>query len=249
MSHDYKKHKLLRKISNFFGFKLVEKNFIKNMIDSEHVSIDVERFVDKLTKENNFTKIIQVGSNDGITDDYVRKIIKKYNLTGVLVEPLPGSFKKLRENYKNINNLNLVNKALDKDNKVKKFYQVGDKYLNFYHQNINVLSSFNRDHLIKWGINKKHIESINVECINWTKIFTDYNFEDVQIVCIDTEGYDHILIENLISETKVRPVIVFEWVNIPNIELKKTFSILKKSNYEFMKFQKDIICYRPNVII
>ena len=83
MSHDYKKYKLLRKITNFFGFKLVEKNFIKNMIDLEHVSIDVERFVDKIIKENKFTKIIQVGSNDGVTDDYASKIIKKYNLTGV----------------------------------------------------------------------------------------------------------------------------------------------------------------------
>ena len=166
-----------------------------------------------------------------------------------MVEPLPGSFKKLRENYKNINNLDLVNKALDKDNKVKKFYQVGDKYLNFYHQNISVLSSFNRDHLIKWGINKKHIESINVECINWNNLFNHYNFLDVQIICIDTEGYDHVLINNLLSETKVRPVIVFEWVNISNSEFNKLLNLLKKENYEILKFKKDIICFRSNIII
>ncbi len=249
MSHDFKKYKLLRKIVGLFGFKLVEKNFIKNMIEAENFAIEVETFVDKIIKENKFNKIIQVGSNDGVTDDYIKSIINKYNLKGILIEPSPDAFKKLKENYSDIRNINFINKALDKKNITKKFYQVDKKFLNSYHKNINVLSSFSKAHLIKWGIKSNHIETINVECINWTKIFTDYNFEDVQIVCIDTEGYDHVLVENLISETKARPVIVFEWVNIPNIELKKTFSILKKSNYEFMKFQKDIICYRPNVII
>ena len=52
MSHDFKKFKLLRKIANLFGFKLVEKNFIKNMIEAEINSTKVEIFVDKIIKQN-----------------------------------------------------------------------------------------------------------------------------------------------------------------------------------------------------
>lgn len=249
MSHDFKKYKLLRKIVGLFGFKLIEKNFIKNMIEAENLAIKVETFVEKIVKDNKINKIIQVGSNDGVTDDYVKSIINKYNLKAILIEPSPEAFKKLKKNYNNSSNISFINKALDKENIIKKFYQVDEKFLNSYHKNIDVLSSFSKEHLVKWGVKSSHIQTINVECTNWTKIFKDYNFEDVQIVCIDTEGYDHVLIENLISETEVRPVIVFEWLNIPYIEFKKIFNILKKNNYKFMKFQKDIISYRPNIII
>ena len=148
MSHDYKKYKLLRKFVNLFGFKLIEKNFIKNMIDIENVSIKVEMIVNKIVKENNFTKIIQIGSNDGITDDYVKKIIEKNNLKGVLVEPSLKPFLKLKENYNKIKNISLVNKALDKDIEPKNFYQIDEKYLSFYHENISVLSSFSKSRTI-----------------------------------------------------------------------------------------------------
>ena len=247
MSHDFKKFKLLRKIANLFGFKLVEKNFIKNMIEAEINSIKVEIFVDKIIKQNGFKKLIQIGSNDGIIDDFIKKIIEKNNLSGLLVEPAPEPFRKLKENYKKLENISLINKAMDKNNSNKDFYIVDVTFQDKYHKNISVLSSFNKDHLIKWGVNKKHIKTIEVECINWHNLLEDFNFQDVEIVCIDTEGYDHILIENLINETKVRPVIVFEWVNIPNDEFKKILILLKKSGYEFLKFQKDIICYGAKI--
>ena len=247
MTHDYKKFKFLRKVVGLFGFKLVEKNFIKNMIEAESIAVSVDTFVDKIIIKNSFTKIIQIGSNDGITDDYVKKIIEKHNLKGILVEPSLEPFKKLKKNYEKINNLEFVNKALDKDLEVKKFYQVGIKYQSFYHANISVLSSFDKNHLVKWGIKSQHIEEINVECINWTNLFKDYNFQDVSIICIDAEGHDHVLIENLIMDTKGRPVIVFEWVNIPNDKFKEILNILKKQNYNFLKFQKDIICCTQDI--
>jgi len=249
MSHDYKKYKLLRKIVNFFGFKLVEKNFIKNMIETENFAVNVEVFVEKIIKDNQFKKIIQVGSNDGITDDYLKEIIEKYNLNGILLEPAPEPFKKLKINYQKIDNVFLVNKALDKKSSIKSFYTVDKKYLHFYHENISVLSSFDKNHLIKWGVKSNHISLITVECISWEKLFELNNFKDVQIICIDAEGYDHVLVENLLNETQVRPVIIFEWVNIPNKELREILSLLVERDYKFLKFQKDLICYRSDIII
>ena len=249
MSHDFKKFKILRKIANFFGFKLVEKNYIKNLIESEIHSIKVDEFVDKIIQKNKLKKIIQIGSNDGVVDDYIKQIIEKFNLEGILVEPAPEPFKKLKENYKSLNNVTLINKALDKENSEKNFYLVDEKFEKNYHENISVLSSFNKDHLIKWGVKSSHIKLINIECINWSKLFESFNFQDVQIICIDAEGYDHILVQDLLNTTKARPVIVFEWVNIPNNELKKTFTILKENEYKFLKFQKDLICYKSKTIV
>ena len=250
MTHDYKKYKYLRKLANFFGFRLVDKNFIKNMNNIENFSINSQKVLDRIVKLNQFKKIIQVGSNDGLTDDYVMEIIKKYDLTSILIEPEPEAFKKLKENYHNSKKIVFINKALDKrDSSSKKFYIVKKEYLKFYHENISVLSSFNNNHLIKWGVKQSHISSIDIECISWITLLDSNNFHDVQVICIDAEGYDHELVHSLFYDTKLRPVIIFEWVNIPNSKIEDLLNLLKKNNYEILKLQKDLVCYKSNIII
>ena len=59
------------------------------MIEAEINSTKVEIFVDKIIKQNGLKKLIQIGSNDGIIDDFIKKIIEKNNLSGLLVEPAP----------------------------------------------------------------------------------------------------------------------------------------------------------------
>ena len=51
-------------------------------------------------------------------------------------------------------NISLINKAMDKNNSNKDFYIVDEAFQDKYHKNISVLSSFNKDHLINWGVNK-----------------------------------------------------------------------------------------------
>ena len=60
------------------------------------ISIKVDEFVDKIIQKNKLKKIIQIGSNDGVVDDYIKQIIEKFNLEGILVEPAPEPFKKTK---------------------------------------------------------------------------------------------------------------------------------------------------------
>ncbi len=39
---------------------------------------------------------IQVGANDGVLDDPIRALILEYRLAGLLIEPLPDIFEKLK---------------------------------------------------------------------------------------------------------------------------------------------------------
>ena len=51
---------------------------------------------------------IQVGANDGITGDDLRKYILKYQWHGILVEPVPYVFDRLIKNYKEVEHLELL---------------------------------------------------------------------------------------------------------------------------------------------
>ena len=52
-------------------------------------------------------------------------------------------------------NISLINKAMDKNNS-NKDYIVDEAFQDKYHKNVSVLSSFNKDHLINWGVIKTH---------------------------------------------------------------------------------------------
>ena len=59
-------NKLLKKIAGIFGYKLIEKDFIKNQrLISEQSSLNLKNTLNKIFKDFNITSIFQIGANDG----------------------------------------------------------------------------------------------------------------------------------------------------------------------------------------
>ena len=133
MSHDIKKNKFLRKFVNLFGYKLIEKKFIKNYQFLANKVIDEKYYLDLIIQKKKFKKLVQIGANDGETDDFVSEIIDKNDVRALLVEPLDENYKILKEKYYNYSNVKTVNCAIsDRDGK-KNFYFVEDKNKTYYY--------------------------------------------------------------------------------------------------------------------
>lgn len=61
---------------------------------------------------------------------------------------------------------------------------------------------------------------------------------------VDTEGYDSYIVNDFFLKIRdIRPIIIFEWSHIINIELKNTLSIMTKNNYYFLPVGDDILCF------
>src|SRR5918997_825947 len=59
---------------------------------------------------------VEVGSNDGHAHDHLRDLIKSGRWTGVMVEPVPEIFERLKRNYGGVEGLALENAAVaDRD--------------------------------------------------------------------------------------------------------------------------------------
>ena len=72
-------NKILKKIVNIFGYKLVEKNFIKNQrILMQKSDLTVDKVLEYMFKKKYIKHIVQVGTNDGISYDHINYFIKKY---------------------------------------------------------------------------------------------------------------------------------------------------------------------------
>ena len=72
------KHKFFKKIAGIFGYKLIEKNYIKNNRILENNSyLNSKKILSYLFEEKKIDYLIQIGANDGLRFDDLNYYIKK----------------------------------------------------------------------------------------------------------------------------------------------------------------------------
>jgi len=256
LSHNVKKFKLLKKLIGFLGYKLIDKRYVKLERSIEKKLINVDDFLSPLIEKKKIKKVIQVGANDGKSDDFLFKFLIQ-GLEAILIEPIDDAFKKLEVNCKSLNKVQCLNKAIDITNHEKKIFTIDLNYSDYYKRKYNdnnvdwlsVLSSFDKKHLIKHGIKKNHIISKKISCITFQKLIEDFDYNDLDLLIVDTEGYDCTLINNFIDTINLKPLIIFEWIHAKDSEIIKLLDKLKYKNYYFIKIGRDLICYQKRFFI
>ena len=253
MSHDVKKNKFLKKILGALGFKILPKETIKTERYIESSSISSADVIKLLIRKKKINNIIQIGANDGKSDDFLRSSIN-IDTNLLLVEPIKSAFDELEKNYSGYKNVKFVNKAIDVVTGKKNIFSVDPKYYNFYEKKyksndvswLTVLASFHKEHLEYHGVKSNHIQSTEIDCINFKELIEQYNFQKLDLLVVDTEGYDDVLITNFIQNTDIRPIIILEWIHIKKYKAEEIIELLKSNNYKFLKLNKDLICIQNN---
>ena len=240
--------KIIKKIMGIFGYKLTEKNLVKNeQLIPENAKISPGGFVEELIKIKKNFFLIQIGANDGKVDDFLSTIIKKENIKSILVEPIKENFSKLKNVYNNYQNVILENSAIDIMDKEKEIYKVDQKYLKYYGNHIPYISSFLLSHLIKHGVKKKHIVKDKVKCLSPKSLMEKFNIKNFDLLVIDTEGYDDVILNEFLKIDNINPVIIFEWIHIKNSNFIKLYKKLEEKNYKLLRIEKDLICFKKNL--
>ena len=253
MSHDVKKNKLLKKILGLLGFKILPKETIKTERYIESSSLNIGDFIKFLISKKKINNIIQIGANDGKSDDFIRSSIN-IDTNLLLVEPIKSAFDQLEKNYSGYKNVKFINKAIDVVTGKKNIFSVNPKYYDFYEKKykskdvswLTVLASFHKEHLEYHGVKSNHIQSTEIDCINFKELIEQYDFQKLDLLVVDTEGYDDVLITNFIQNTDIRPIIILEWIHIKKNKAEEIIELLKSNNYKFLKLNKDLICIQNN---
>ena len=129
-------------------------------------------------------KFLQVGVHIG--NDEAFEIIKNHNIElGILVEPLPHLIPHIKENYRNIKNIVIENKAIAINNAedISFFYDINDL--------ITELGSMKKEHLLEHNINEENIKEIKVKTETLNSMMDRYNITELDYLFIDTEGFDY----------------------------------------------------------
>ncbi|RKD12414.1 hypothetical protein BCY91_12245 [Pelobium manganitolerans] len=216
--------------------------------------------LDDLSKRKPGISILQLGANDGVNNDPYFDLIKKYNWHGILVEPQPNVFKRLLANYENRNHhLNFANYAVSDKKGVKTMFYLdvpnqtwADGLTSFSKSNIlaHIDNGYIEQQLSESGFhfNKeeqlKLIKEIQIECKTVEDIMKDNGLQQVDIIAMDLEGYDHVIVNNLNLNRLTPEIVVYESKYVDFELYKRAVKHLRKYNYTVYKDGQDIFAIR-----
>ncbi len=191
---------------------------------------------------------VQIGSNDGMSEDPLhRLIVRSPRWTGVLVEPLPGTFERLKRNYARCaDRLRFINKAVGPSSGILPFYYIqeddgGDAILDWASR----IASFSREHVLKHKAVDPRIEDrisvMDIYCITLNQLFEEAALPRVDLLHIDAEGYDWIILKTL-DLNRVRPqVVIFETINLSKQDVSAACAFFQEAGYRGFFHGLDVV--------
>ena len=190
-------------IVNNFGYRLYKPN--------PYAIFDFESFLTRHLEVHGNLSYIQIGANDGILNDPMYGFLNRNSekVSGYLLEPIPSVFQTLVSNYAKFSGLKFYNFAIHRTNTEMQLYKVKQEYEKVLPDFTKGIASFDPEHWIKTTLvpNSSYIEAIRVECLSLSKFLELIDIDSLDLLIVDTEGYDFEILSSLL-ETKLRPRII-----------------------------------------
>jgi len=191
---------------------------------------------------------VQVGSNDGLQGDPIHEfIMQNKSWSGIFIEPVRFLFERLRQNYQNADRFIFENVAISTEIGKRNFYYVSEKAkselgsaLPYWHDQ---LGSFDRNHIAKTldGMLEPYIVEEEIECVPLEQVLDRNQVITIDLLHIDTEGFDYKVLSQL-NLKKYHPLIIlFEHNLLSPDELEKARSLLKNAGYKLFEYGADTL--------
>ena len=158
-----------------------------------------EKQISQIVKDifgQNLVRFVQVGSNDGIHNDPIFPISSTSDMwSGILIEPVPYLFERLKQNYGHSARFIFENVAIGKLAGTMPFYYVSERAqlerndLPEWHDQ---LGSFDKNHILKHMDSQlePYIEMMDVAVCTLAEVLTRHQWQSIDLLHIDAEGYD-----------------------------------------------------------
>lgn len=227
---------ILRKVKSFIN-KIIKRFKFR----------PVYKIIDARAKNTEDFFFIQIGSNDGKTGDPIYRFVKKYQWQGILVEPVNYLFQKLKDTYHNSKRLIFENVAIDEKDGYKTFYRIEQNNEPNNPYWYDQLGSFNKEVVLKHRNLvpnfDKHFISEQIPTASFTSLLQKHKVQRIDLLHIDTEGYDYNIIK-LIPFSSLKPrMILYEHKHLNQTDEIGCQKFLEKQGYKIIKLPSDTFGY------
>ena len=215
--------KYLHKLTNYFNYNI--RKYPSYNYDKVNVfDLVINNYISK--NKDQLFYFIQVGAHNGLKNDPINKYIKQNGWNGILIEPQKNIFNELKENYKEFSkNLIFENIAISsKENEIELFSSKSG--------NKSTAASVRKD-VAKRQLKKgdKLLQSIKVKSMTLKDLINKHSVKKIDLLQIDTEGYDFEVIKTLDLENFKPKIIQFEFGHLTPKECNDVVKYLSLNNY------------------
>ena len=214
----------------------------------------LEFFINEYSQKQTPFNFLQIGGNDGFIKDPIFKFVKKYGWKGVIVEPQVDVFNgNLKKTYRFENKVKLENLAIADKTGVKKLWKIALSDSRW----ATGLASFNKETLI-YQIERNYVsdrlkregvaipqtvdEYLTYEEVNCTTIhdlLKKHSIQNIDLLQIDTEGYDYEIIKTIDFDVLKPKLISFESEHLSESDYNECKSMLQSKGYTIKQIDRD----------
>ena len=153
-------------------------------------------------------RFVQVGANDGLFGDPLRPYVLAHDWTGILLEPQPDVFDRLKQNYADCaDRLVFENLAISTDDKLTLYLPPADWAGRGQTYAESIVSS-NADVIARQiGTDPSKLRQIDVPAMTLNALFEKHTISDLDLLQIDAEGYDWQVLQTL-DLTRYQPHLI-----------------------------------------
>ena len=216
------------------GISKVSPRLIADSIDTIHCLAGRET-----------VRVLQIGANDGAQNDFMQDIYKKNFIEAVLVEPQRMVFEQLCLKYPSNPRIKTVNFAITSNGEELKLFRLPQ---NVGTVKTDVLASFDRRYIESWRRRLGLDCEIEEEVVRGTTIkelLRLTSWDSVDVIIIDTEGYDYEIVKTLPSLQAQPFLLVFEHINLQQDDKLASIKFVQDMGYSVIWMETDIVCWVP----
>lgn len=209
---------------------------IRTRFPSEKYQDPVNRALLLFARSHPDATFFQVGAHDGHEQDPLWRHIQSRRWSGVMIEPVPYVFARLEALYGGDPRIALENVAIAPTEGKATLYHIPESAEKDLPPWYDALASFREDVLLKHERFipdiRERVTPIEVECVTFESLRRAHGLAHIDIVQIDTEGYDYEIIKLIDLEKDPPTVLMYEHIHLDEQTLTDCQRHLSKHGYE-----------------
>jgi FkbM family methyltransferase len=213
----------------------------------------------QLLKANRSPSSCRSAATDGVSFDPLRRHIVENDLPGLIVEPVPLYFDKLKALYAGSAKVRPINCAVAEENGERTIWGFNPLAVErgLLPPHFGGIVSFVMEDLLNNGILaasapdeetmkvlRSQVCGVAVQCRTLETLLAEQKVERVDILQIDTEGYDYVVLK-LFDFARYQPAIIhYEHQHLSEADAKAAEALLKSHGYRFKRNTFDTLAVR-----
>lgn len=191
--------------------------------------------------------VLQIGANDGRTNDPIIDAVMARGWELYAVEPMPIPFERLKRTYAANPRVHCIRCAVDTQDGATDIYSIRQEH-ETEGPSVDQLTSFSREVVERHWRHVPHvgsrIESTTVPTLTLPTLIERYSIPEIDLLQIDTEGFDYEIIKMAFAAGVMPAIIAFEWVHLNKADMWSCRSDLVARGYRWMISKGDVIATR-----